>query len=440
MGVVGQRGAVRAFARQPWLKIGLGVSVLLGLYLLPSVGLPALGFVLFPLVVGLVSWQYVRANDGGFRLLARAMPSACYEGERLYIVLTLAWERSLPFVYATARDQFPPTGNLEGPEMMVTEAAVGFDRLVRLAYEIEVNRGHGDFVVGPLVVTLFDPLRLFAREQVIAAPAPLRVHLAPAATPVDLDLANVLTPMGDTASQRTGHSLEFFGIREFRSGDDPRSICWTKSAQCDRLIIREFELDSKASVVVVLNTDVKKIKGMGFGNSLKRAILPVAGIIDACRRRQREVRLVVPLADEPRVLEILPTPASVLFNLELLARLPGSTGVDFTTLLASAAAFIGPGTVVFAVSHTLDLDLEGVLEALLAMRARRARVALWAVDDTGMLRFSEQQPVPLTKDQLAERLGELGIEFALLPSVREGAGPPAPVEAGGARVAEGGRR
>jgi len=55
------------------------------------------------------------------------------------------------------------------------------------------------------------------------------------------------------STDRTGSSLDFFGCREYRSGDDPRMINWPASARRNRLIVNEFQEEQMSSAAVILD-------------------------------------------------------------------------------------------------------------------------------------------------------------------------------------------
>lgn len=54
-----------------------------------------------------------------------------------------------------------------------------------------------------------------------------------------------------------GEILEFYGIKVFQEGDDPRFIHWKKSAQRQELIVKEFEAKSRGNLQLFLDTHIK---------------------------------------------------------------------------------------------------------------------------------------------------------------------------------------
>jgi uncharacterized protein (DUF58 family) len=60
--------------------------------------------------------------------------------------------------------------------------------------------------------------------------------------------------MGNTQPQYKGNSEEFFALREYRAGDNPRFIHWRRTARTGRLIVREMCQYSPHRITVILDT------------------------------------------------------------------------------------------------------------------------------------------------------------------------------------------
>jgi uncharacterized protein (DUF58 family) len=58
--------------------------------------------------------------------------------------------------------------------------------------------------------------------------------------------------------KKWGEILEFYGIKPFQEGDDPRFIHWKKTAQRKELIVKEFETKSRGSEQLFLDTHIKE--------------------------------------------------------------------------------------------------------------------------------------------------------------------------------------
>jgi uncharacterized protein (DUF58 family) len=60
--------------------------------------------------------------------------------------------------------------------------------------------------------------------------------------------------MGNTQPQYKGNSEEFFALREYRTGDNPRFIHWRRTARTGRLIVKEMCQYSPHRLTVILDT------------------------------------------------------------------------------------------------------------------------------------------------------------------------------------------
>jgi uncharacterized protein (DUF58 family) len=76
----------------------------------------------------------------------------------------------------------------------------------------------------------------------------LRASVVSLARQVDVNHA------AETARNRSGGDEEFFGLRQYRPGDNPRRIHWRRSARTGELFVREMSRPGVRRVFCVLNT------------------------------------------------------------------------------------------------------------------------------------------------------------------------------------------
>ncbi|MGI0148975.1 MAG: DUF58 domain-containing protein, partial [Thermoplasmata archaeon] len=173
-----------------------------------------------------------------------------------------------------------------------------------LAYTIRSDV-KGDYVLGPVRARSFDPLALGAEDAVL--PLPSRLVVAPAVE----DLRRVaLQPrrtrpwFGQVPSRRIGAGTEFWGVREYVSGDEVRRINWKASARFERLYTNEYEGERSGDVVIVVDARRESLVGTEANNPIEHGVRAALGIADralAAKNRaglivQRQVLDVVPLA------------------------------------------------------------------------------------------------------------------------------------------------
>jgi len=115
-------------------------------------------------------------------------------------------------------------------------------------------RGHTP--IGPLLVRARDPLGLYMVEEkfppdtVAVLPKPEKIR------GTELRPGHLGPWPGTIPSRSTGLGSEFYSLRAYSSGDDPKRINWKATARYGRLVLNETESERVTDVMVVLDTDV----------------------------------------------------------------------------------------------------------------------------------------------------------------------------------------
>ncbi|MBU1108462.1 MAG: DUF58 domain-containing protein [Candidatus Riflebacteria bacterium] len=377
----------------------------------------ALILVIFPAMVVLLAWLYVKATARSFSLISRDMPAICLENELIEVELLLHYNNPLPFPPACLQDNFPAVDVLTSPEILLNHEDFARNGSARISYRHRLNRGYGNFSIGPLEITVRDPFNFFEEKRVFHLKTPLKVWLNPPA-PDDLDLvkANALTPMGDSRSSMVGHGMDFYGIKEYMPGDDIRAMSWLKTAQIGRPVIKQFERDTRPDVLVAVHTDRRQLRGFGFGNTMKRLLRIAAAIMGETRQRGLPAAMGLCIDDLAHHIRLASSVPVYGFMTELLADLQPAEEGGLQQLINLSLNKAGPGTIVIFLSQTIHLPVDELLNGLLTLQARGAKVSLWAIDDTDQARFSEDSGLNVSKEDFKQRLHEMDLDFVLLPS------------------------
>jgi uncharacterized protein (DUF58 family) len=124
-------------------------------------------------------------------------------------------------------------------------------------------RQRGVYSVGPLVATWSDPFGLTKKRAVLAEPVELIVH--PTTELVNdrvLSRAWEDPPIRPPVSKPWPTGFEFYGMRDYSPGDDPRRIVWRATARTmddegnvGRYLVRESEQGITDRVSLILDTD-----------------------------------------------------------------------------------------------------------------------------------------------------------------------------------------
>lgn len=125
------------------------------------------------------------------------------------------------------------------------------------AYQF-VPQYRGVYHVGPLLAEFSDPFGLTKRRQEICGKTRVVVH--PRIEPV-IDRISSREfedpPMRPPVSRPWPTGFEFYGMRDYIDGDDPRRIVWRALAQYDKYLVREAEQGITDRVNIYLDSDAE---------------------------------------------------------------------------------------------------------------------------------------------------------------------------------------
>ena len=114
----------------------------------------------------------------------------------------------------------------------------------------------GVYPVGPLYAEFSDPFGLTRRRQQIAEATKIIVH-----PPVEPVVDRIVSrewedpPIRPPVSRPWPSGFEFYGMRDYVAGDDPRRIVWRAVAQYGKYLVREAEQGITDRVRIYLNSD-----------------------------------------------------------------------------------------------------------------------------------------------------------------------------------------
>lgn len=134
-------------------------------------------------------------------------------------------------------------------------ASIGPFEELPLTFEFK-SPPRANYEIGPLIVGVRDPLGFYLVEKKLAAdtlsvmPRPYRLR------GVQLHPRHVGPWPGVMPSKVLGLGTEFYSMREYIPGDDPKRINWKASARYHELMVNENESERVTDVMIVLDTDV----------------------------------------------------------------------------------------------------------------------------------------------------------------------------------------
>jgi uncharacterized protein (DUF58 family) len=123
-------------------------------------------------------------------------------------------------------------------------------RVQETAYRNTLSRRGYHQLTGFRLSTRF-PFGLIRKSRDVDAPMRLLVYPALVNVPDQL-ISGQRAEEGRRQMKSPSRRGDFYGLREFRAGDDPRDIHWRASARRGRLFLRESEDESSRTLTVVL--------------------------------------------------------------------------------------------------------------------------------------------------------------------------------------------
>ena len=292
------------------------------------------------------------------------------------------------------------------------QAVRGGDPVREVRERWACERGRGRFALGPVQVSVSDPLGLFRVVRDVGAQAELLVYPRPTrlvGLRLDAELRGASS--GTAEVSRSGSSTNFYGLREYRPGEPARRIHWRASARRDRLVVTEYEAPTHEALTVFLDLDRRTLRGTGRGSTVEQAIRLAAAIGCYGLERGHAVRLV---ADDgaPRVLEARSGPAQRLALLDLLAQVQPRGEDPYDLLVERGLPLVRDGGLVVLIFNGAPVD-PARWGALCAVWRQRGARALGLVLDARAFR-SLSEPEQSAGERPEVVLTTLGVRHRVL--------------------------
>jgi len=188
-------------------------------------------------------------------------------------------------------DEMLDQGMIPEKGLSQTFASVGPHGESRLVIEFP-SPPRGNYQIGPLTVRVRDPLGFYLSEtrlmpeNLCIMPKPERLAGA------RLRPRHVGPWPGVVPSKALGAGTEFYSMREYVQGDDPKRINWKASARHNSLIVNETEAERVTDVMIVLDTDVTFFGPME-SEMFEREVNAAASIASVLLRQGNRVGLVL---------------------------------------------------------------------------------------------------------------------------------------------------
>lgn len=174
-------------------------------------------------------------------------------------------------------------------------------------------------------------------------------------------------------------AAEFAGLREYRSGDNPRHVHWPTTARMNELMVKEFEPLASACLYIALDLAKDANVGRGRHSTLEYAIRIAASVAGYACRQNIHNRL---LAYGAQTVGFASGKGELHFQhiLDALAVVDSDGRTPYAELLTDIALHCQRGeTVVLLLSEPPHRDA-ATLQALALLRARGANLLAVSLD------------------------------------------------------------
>lgn len=243
------------------------------------------------------------------------------------------------------------------------------DEEINLKYEIECPmRGH--YLIGPLLLRTRDFLGMFYKEGIVETESYVTV-IPPIEEIKDISVrakANIYP--GIMMAKHAGIGTEFFGIRQYSSGDTFKKINWKSFARFNKPMVNEYELESTTDVIIIV--DSRGIQGVGTlkENPLEYNIKAAASVASHFLKRRDRVGLIGYGPSQGRLFWVYPESGKKqLYKIiEELVGLQAFGDFNFNSAIYSSITHMLPkkALIVFVSSLEGDMSIPIGLERLTA--------------------------------------------------------------------------
>ena len=254
--------------------VGLALLVIPGFALGRALGSPAVFLLAYGAIAVLGMSRLLARRRLAVEAVRSTLPTRIRVDQPVEVQLAVTAQRRLATVVLEEElpESFGTSVRLPVPVLPVGDS-------VEHGYRFTARR-RGVFTVGPLVAEWSDPFGLTRKRVQIAPAETVIVH------PNTESVRDRITsrewedpPIRPPQSKPWPSGFEFYGMRDYVNGDDPRRIIWTASAKTDdRYLVRESEQGITDRVTLLLDTDREHHSPGDPSETFERAVRAVASL------------------------------------------------------------------------------------------------------------------------------------------------------------------
>jgi uncharacterized protein (DUF58 family) len=336
-----------------WASVFLAIVAVL-------IGSQALFFITTAMIATLAACHLQAYLSVRWLRVDRVVPPSAQVGDLVTVEITLWSEKQIRRPLVAVADALPP-GLPVADRSPSLPVAPSFDEPIRTQYRFRpLKRGRCRW--SGLIVEGTDVLGLVTRgKEYATAATEMTVLPRPVPCHVELPMAGGWGVSEAESGQTRGAGIEPRGIREYRVGDPLRHVHWRSTARTGKVVVKEFEAGSQATVALVIDRTKGHDIGKGVDTSLEAMVGHAAFLVETLLRQG--VRVVLPQVDPDS-----PNHANVqertVEAMRALALLESDRGESVSEELSDIT--LPGGSVVYVFHSVADPDLPSVGASLVA--------------------------------------------------------------------------
>jgi uncharacterized protein (DUF58 family) len=271
-----------------WIGAVAILCVVAGIYM-GSGGMIALSL---PLIMYLAAMSFFRhQEDTEIFIERRLSETRIMAGDAVeveLVVKNLGNKVELLEVFDAVPDYLTLTSGCNGSLLCIEK---GEEVKIRYALECQLR---GRYVFENVKIRMMDSGRLHCVEKIVKLVSEFSVAaMVEPVKGIKIVPKKTRNWVGMIKARRVGIGTEFFGIREYVSGDELRKINWKASGKYDRLLTNEFESECSGDVTIILDARMQANVGDVVSNTVEHGVRAASTIATQILRDKNRVGLIV---------------------------------------------------------------------------------------------------------------------------------------------------
>ena len=200
---------------------------------------------------------------------SRIAPASMQAGETADIGIVVKNPSSTRRLFLYASDTLPPRAGMQPPLHPISVLDPGGE--ARFSYRLHTPL-RGVYALGPVRLHASDTLGLTTFTREIDVPGEVIVYPTPLMLPPLWPRVAAGRQARRTVRAPSEQGSDFFGIREYVPGDDPRRIHWRTSARRDQLMTIQYAHEEALEGIIILDLLSRHHEGEGELSTLEQGV------------------------------------------------------------------------------------------------------------------------------------------------------------------------